>query len=56
MSFFQRVFKNVQSQAHSAMDKLEDPIKLSELVQLRLGLARFLEASQCKLDRPLEVV
>ena len=30
MSFFQRVFKNVQSQAHSAMDKLEDPIKLSE--------------------------
>ena len=30
MSFFQRVFKNVQSQAHSVVDKLEDPIKLSE--------------------------
>ena len=30
MSFFQRVFKNVQSQAHSVMDKLEDPIKSSE--------------------------
>ncbi len=30
MSFFQRIFKNVQSQAHSVVDKLEDPIKLSE--------------------------
>ena len=30
MSFFQRLFKNVQSQAHSVVDKLEDPIKLSE--------------------------
>ena len=30
MSFFQRVFKNVQSQAHSVMDQLDDPIKLSE--------------------------
>ena len=30
MSFFQRIFKNVQSQAHSVMDKIEDPIKLSE--------------------------
>ena len=30
MSFFQRIFKNVQSQAHSLADKLEDPIKLSE--------------------------
>ena len=30
MSFFQRIFKNVQSQAHSVADKLEDPIKMSE--------------------------
>ena len=30
MSFFQRIFKNVQSQAHSVVDQLEDPIKLSE--------------------------
>ena len=30
MSFFQRIFKNVQSQAHSVVDKLEDPIKLTE--------------------------
>ncbi len=30
MSFFQRIFKNVQSQAHSVVDRLEDPIKLSE--------------------------
>ena len=30
MSFFQRVFKNAQSQAHSVMDQLDDPIKLSE--------------------------
>ena len=30
MSFFQRMFKNVQSEAHSVMDKIEDPIKLSE--------------------------
>ena len=30
MSFFQRVFKNIQSQAHSVVDQLDDPIKLSE--------------------------
>ena len=30
MSFFQRIFKTVQSEAHSLVDKLEDPIKLTE--------------------------
>jgi phage shock protein A len=30
MGLFQRIFKNAQSQAHSVVDKLEDPIKLSE--------------------------
>ncbi|MDA2924569.1 PspA/IM30 family protein [Acidobacteria bacterium AH-259-L09] len=30
MSLFQRIFKNAQSQAHSLVDTLEDPIKLTE--------------------------
>ncbi|MBT6051046.1 MAG: PspA/IM30 family protein, partial [Candidatus Scalindua sp.] len=29
-SIFQRMFKVGQSQAHSAMDKFEDPIKMTE--------------------------
>ena len=30
MSLFKRIFKVGQAEAHSAMDKLEDPIKLTE--------------------------
>ncbi len=30
MQFLKRLFKIGQSEAHSAMDKLEDPIKLTE--------------------------
>ncbi|MEM8963350.1 MAG: PspA/IM30 family protein [Acidobacteriota bacterium] len=30
MSIFQRLFKVVQSEAHSAVDKFEDPIKITE--------------------------
>jgi phage shock protein A len=30
MSFFKRLFKMGESEAHSALDKLEDPIKLTE--------------------------
>ena len=29
-SIFQRIFKVTQSEAHASMDKLEDPIKMSE--------------------------
>ena len=30
MNLFKRLFKLGQSEAHSAMDKLEDPIKMTE--------------------------
>ena len=30
MNFFKRLFKIGQAEAHSALDKLEDPIKLTE--------------------------
>ena len=30
LSVFQRMFKVAQSEAHSAMDKIEDPIKMTE--------------------------
>ena len=30
MSLFQRIFKSAQSEAHSLMDKFEDPIKMTE--------------------------
>lgn len=46
MGLFARIFKIGQSEAHSAVDKLEDPIKLTEqgIRDLKADLSRSLEA------------
>lgn len=46
MSIFKRLFKIGQSEAHSAMDKLEDPIKLTEqgIRDLKLDMDKALKA------------
>lgn len=46
MGLFARIFKIGQSEAHSAIDKLEDPIKLTEqgIRDLKADLSRSLEA------------
>ena len=46
-SIFQRIFKVAQSEAHSTMDKFEDPIKLSE--QGVRDLKKSLQASMVSL-------
>lgn len=46
MNFFKRIFKMGQSEAHSALDKLEDPIKLTEqgIRDLKSDLDKSLQA------------
>ena len=46
-SIFQRIFKVAQSEAHSTMDKFEDPIKMSE--QGIRDLKKSLQASMVSL-------
>ncbi len=46
-SIFQRIFKVAQSEAHATMDKLEDPIKMSE--QGVCDLKKSLQASMVSL-------
>jgi len=46
MNFFKRLFKMGQAEAHSALDKLEDPIKLTEqgIRDLKQDLNQSLQA------------
>ena len=46
MSVFQRIFKVMQSEAHSAVDKFEDPIKLTEqgIRDLKTSLRQAMES------------
>ncbi len=46
MGIFQRIFKVAQSETHAVIDKLEDPIKLTEqgIRDLKLDLARAMKS------------
>ena len=46
MNFFKRLFKIGQSEANSAIDKMEDPIKMTEqgIRDLKLNLEKSLES------------
>ncbi|KAA1247463.1 PspA/IM30 family protein [Aquimarina sp. RZ0] len=46
MNFFKRLFKIGEAEAHSAIDKMEDPIKMTEqgIRDMKIDLAKGLEA------------
>jgi len=46
MNFFKRLFKIGEAEAHSAIDKMEDPIKMTEqgIRDMKIDLEKSLEA------------